>query len=310
MVSAPIAMSDIQGLYYAGKQAVALAFAATGEQDRADQLLAEARTLKQRFNERFWMPEERYFAMALDPDKRQVKTVASDPGACLAYGIIDDDKVGAVAERLMAPDMFSGWGIRTLSSEHPAYNPFAYHLGSVWPSPNSIAACGLKRFGFDAEMHLVASALFAASQVFDLDRLPEVFGGHPRDERHPHPGLYPGACSPQAWSAGAVILLVNTMLGLLPLAPRKTLIVDPSLPQWLPEVTVRNIQIGQSRAGLRFRRDTTGHTEVEVLEDGGLHILRLPPDNERSPCDRLAKAFRAAVNPEDAITIAGGPRVE
>lgn len=190
---------------------------------------------------------------------------------------MDEDKAGPVAERLMAPDMFSGWGIRTLSSEHPAYNPFAYHLGSVWPSPNSIAAYGLKRYGFDAAMHAVAGGLFAASQIFDLDRLPEVFGGHPRDERHPHPGLYPGACSPQAWSAGAVILLVNTMLGFLPLAPRQTLIVDPSLPKWLPEITMRNIRVGPSCAGLKFRRDASGHTEVEVLEAGGLHIRRLPP---------------------------------
>ncbi len=302
MVKNPIAICDVQGLYYAAKQAVALAFAAAGEQARADRLMAEARALKQRFNERFWMPKERYFAMALDPDKQQVKTVASDPAACLAYGIVDEDKAGAVAERLLADDMFSGWGIRTLSSRHTAFNPFAYHLGSVWPSPNSIAAYGLKRYGFDAAMHAVAEGLFAASQVFHLDRLPEVFGGHARDERHPHPGLYPGACSPQAWSAGAVILLVTTMLGLLPLAPRRTLIVDPALPEWLPEVTLRNIRVGQSRAGLRFRRDASGHTEVEVLEDGGLHIRRLPPGD--GPLargrDRIAAAMRAALGPESA----------
>ena len=308
MVNGPIAMSDIQGLYYAGKQAVALAFAAAGEQGLADRLLAEARALKERFNERFWMPEERYFAMALDKDKQQVRTVASEPSACLAYGIVDEDKASAVVERLMAADMYSGWGIRTLSGAHPAYNPFAYHLGAVWPSPNSIAAYGFKRYGFDDAMHAVAGGLFSASQIFDLDRLPEVFGGHSRDERHPHPGLYPGACSPQAWSAGAVILLVNTMLGLLPLAPRRTLIVDPSLPEWLPEITMRNIRVGQSHAGLRFRRDALGHTDVEVLEDGGLHISRLPPRDTATPrCeDRIGLAMRAALNPESAITIAAG----
>ena len=176
-------------------------------------LLAEAEALKQRFNARFWMPDENYFAIALDPDGKQVRSVASDPGSCLAYGIVDDDKADAVADRLLADDMFSGWGIRTLSSRHPAFNPFAYHLGSVWPSPNSIAAYGLMRYGFVDHMHRVAEGLFAATQVFDLDRLPEVFGGHTRDARHPHPGLYPGACSPQAWSAGAVILLVQTMTG-------------------------------------------------------------------------------------------------
>ena len=245
-----------------------------GDHDRSTQLLAEAKALKQRFNARFWMPEENYFAIALDPDGKQVKSVASEPGACLAYGIVDDDKAAAVADRLLADDMFSGWGIRTLSSRHPAFNPFAYHLGAVWPSPNSIAAYGLMRYGFVDHMHRLAEALFAASQVFDLDRLPEVFGGHTRDARHPHPGLYPGACSPQAWSAGAVILLVQTMIGLTPLAPRGTLIVDPALPAWLPEITLRNIRVGASRASLKFRREPTGRTEVEVIDSGGLYIVR------------------------------------
>ena len=200
--------------------------------------------------------------------------MASDPGSCLAYGIVDDDRAAAVADRLLADDMFSGWGIRTLSSRHPAYNPFAYHLGTVWPSPNSIAAFGLMRYGFVDHMHKVAAALFATTQVFDLDRLPEVFGGHTRDARHPHPGLYPGACSPQAWSGGAVILLVMTMIGLTPLAPRGTLVVDPALPDWLPEITIRNIQVGAARASLRLRRDSTGHTECRG--HGRRRTLRRP----------------------------------
>ena len=304
MVEDPIAMADVQGLVHAGKQAIALAFAVAGETERSATLLDEARALKERFNARFWMPEERTFAMALDPQGEQVRTVASDPGACLAYGIVDDDKTGAVAERLFAEDMFSGWGIRTLSSRHPAFNPFAYHLGSVWPSPNSIIAFGLKRYGFVDAMHAVASGLFAASQIFDLDRLPEVFGGHPRDARHPHPGLYPGACSPQAWSAGAVIFLVDTMLGLTPLAPRGTLVVDPSLPAWLSAVTLHHVQVGGSHASLRFRRDMSGYTEVEVLDDGGLHIVR--PAAPFSPgVDRVATALRAALTPAEAVTLAG-----
>ena len=304
MVKDPIAMSDIQGLMYAGKQAIAHAFAVAGDHDRSEQLLSEAKALKQRFNARFWMPEENYFAIALDPDGKQVKSVASDPGSCLAYGIVDDDKAAAVADRLLADDMFSGWGIRTLSSRHPAFNPFAYHLGSVWPSPNSIAAYGLMRYGFVEHMHRVAEGLFAASQVFDLDRLPEVFGGHTRDARHPHPGLYPGACSPQAWSAGAVILLVQTMIGLTPLAPRGTLVVDPALPAWLPEITIRNIQVGGSRASLTFRRDKAGHTEAEVIEDGGLYIVR-PAAAIRPGADRVAVALGASLNTSQAVRLAG-----
>ena len=307
MVADPIAMADIQGLVYAGKQAIAQAFAVAGDHARSDKLLSEARALKRRFNARFWMPEENYVAIALDPDGRPVKSVASDSGSCLAYGIVDDDKTKAVADRLLADDMFSGWGIRTLSADHPAFNPFAYHLGTVWPSPNSIAAYGLMRYGFVDHMHRVAEGMFATTQVFDLDRLPEVFGGHPRDARHPHPGLYPGACSPQAWSAGAVILLVQTMMGLTPLAPRSTLVVDPALPAWLPDITIRNVQVGRARAALRFRRDTSGHTDVEVIEGGDLHILR--PATAIAPgVDRLALALAAAMNPMDpaqAVRLSG-----
>ena len=304
MVKDPIAMSDIQGLFYAGKQAIALAFAVEGDGDRSAKLLSEAAALKRRFNVRFWMPEENYFAIALDPEGNQVKSVASDPGACLAYGIVDDEKTAAVADRLLANDMFSGWGIRTLSSRHPAYNPFAYHLGSIWPSPNAISAFGLMRYGFVNSMHKVAEGLFAATQVFDLDRLPEVFGGHARDARHPHPGLYPGACSPQAWSAGAVIFLVQTMIGLTALAPLGTLVVDPALPDWLPEITVRNIQVGAARASLRLRRDAAGHTDVEVIEGSGLYVVR-PAAATKPGVDRRAAVLAAALYPEQRIRLSG-----
>jgi glycogen debranching enzyme len=304
MVKDPIAMSDVQGLVYAGKQAIALAFAVEGDHDRSAKLLFEAAALKQRFNARFWMPEENYFAIALDPDGKQVRSVASDPGSCLAYGIVEDERAAAVADRLLADDMFSGWGIRTLSSRHPAYNPFAYHLGTVWPSPNSIAAFGLMRYGFVDHMHKVAAGLFATTQVLDLDRLPEVFGGHTRDARHPHPGLYPGACSPQAWSAGAVILLVMTMIGLTPLAPRGTLVVDPVLPDWLPEVTIRNIQVGAARASLRLRRDSTGHTDVEVMDGGGLYVVR-PAAAIKPGVDRVPVALTAALRSAQAVRLSG-----
>jgi len=305
MVADPIAMADIQGLYYAGKQALGLAFVATGDGALGNSLLEEAAALKRRFNAAFWMPEERYFAIALDADGNQVSTVASDPGACLAYGIVDSDKASAVAERLLAPDMFSGWGIRTLSSQHPAYNPFAYHLGTVWPAQNAVAAAGLRRHGFDAEMFRVAEGLFGVSQIFDLDRLPEVFGGHARDARHPHPGLYPGACSPQAWSAGAVILLVNTMLGLMPLASLRTLVVDPALPDWLPALVVRNIQVGQARVSLRVWRDDAGHTAIEVLDNGGVRVVRPALHHLVRGEDRTAAAFRAAMGPDPTSILAG-----
>lgn len=286
MVKDPIAMADIQALYYAGQQALGVALLSVGETGLGEELLEQAAGLRRRFNEAFWMPDEAYLAMALDPHGRQVRSVGSDAGACLAYGVVDEDKVGAIADRLLSEEMFSGWGIRTLSSRHPAYNPFAYHLGTIWPSPNSVAAFGLRRYGFDNEMFAVAEGLFAASEVFDLNRLPEVFGGHARDARHPHPGLYPGACSPQAWSAGAVILLVNTMLGLTPLAPLKTLVVDPVLPDWLPTIVVRNVQVGNARVSLRVTRNGA-ETDTEILDAGGARVVLVDRASVRRGEDRV-----------------------
>ncbi len=296
MVADPIAVCEVQGLYYAAKQAMALAFAAVGEPARAADLLSQADALKRRFNDRFWLEEERFIALALDPDKRPVRSIADNPGACLAYGIVDADKAQAVADRLMAPDLFSGWGIRTLSSEHPAYNPLAYHLGTVWPFANALTGFGFKRYGFDPMLHRVAHSLFDASQLFHLDRLPEVFGGHPRDRRHPHPSIYPGACAPQAWSASAVVMLVQSMLGLTPLALRNTLIVDPDLPEWLPEVTLEGVQVGEARVDLHFWREDSGFTDHKVVQaSGGLTVRRHKRPDRSGVDDHLAAAIREVI---------------
>lgn len=195
----------------------------------------------------------------------------------------------------MTSDLFSGWGIRTLSARHPAFNPFAYHLGTVWPASNSLIGFGLKRYGFDADFHRLAKAIFDASQLFEHDRLPEVFGGHPRDPRHPHPGIYPGANSPQAWSAAAVVLLLNTMLGLIPLAPRETLIIDPDLPEWLPELRLTNICIGPTRIGLRFYRDPSGVTHHQIIEQQGRLRIYRSSAKPASGADRIAQLVREAV---------------
>jgi glycogen debranching enzyme len=298
LVRDPIATCELQGLYYAAKQSFGLALIHAGERDWGAELLRQAAELKRRFNETFWLPDARYIALALDPDKRPVRSFASNPGECLAWGIVDDDKAAAVVERLMAPDLFSGWGIRSLSSRHPAYNPLAYHLGTVWPFASAFAAFGMRRYGYVGAMHTLAKALFEASDLFRLDRLPEVIGGHARDERHPHPGVYPGASAPQAWSASAVVLLVQAMLGIVPLAPLDTLIVDPVLPTWLREVTLENIQVGSSRVSLRFRRDGAGETRHEILTmHGELRVLRPKRGEECGPDaqDRIAAAIRCAL---------------
>lgn len=294
MVENPIAVVEVQGCYYAAKQLLGLAFASLGEERRAADLLAQAERLKQHFNETFWMPEHQYFALALDPNKNLVRSIASDPGQCLAYGIIDDDKAEAVASRLMMPDLFSGWGIRTLSSGHAAFNPFGYHIGSVWPASNAMIGFGFKRHGFNAQLHRLAQGIFDAAQIFELGRLPEVFGGHARDRQHPHPGIYPQACSPQAWSAGAIVLLVQSMLGLIPVAPRQTLIIDPDLPEWLPELSIKNIRVGNARLGLRFRRDASGYTHHELIEQEGRLRIHRPAKGE-SGADRFTTLMREVV---------------
>lgn len=279
----PIAVVEVQGYCFVAKHLIGQLYLAMGWVGRGVELLREAEDLKRRFNQAFWWPEEGTYALALDPDKRQVRTVASNAGHCLATGIVDQDKAAAVGGRLMAPDMFSGWGIRTLSSEHPAYNPFLYHLGSVWPPENASIALGLKRYGLNPLVHDLARGIFEASALFDLNRLPEVIGGHARDARHPHPGIYPHANAPQAWSSSAIVMLVNALVGLRPYAPLNAMVIDPDLPEWLPELTLENLTLGASRLSLRLRRDASGHTDYHILASSGHpHVLRQPPANSLS----------------------------
>jgi glycogen debranching enzyme len=186
--------------------------------------------------------------------------------------------------------MFSGWGIRTLSADNPAYNPFKYHLGSVWPVENATAALGMKRYGFAAETSRVAAAMFDATTLFEHARLPETFGGLPRDRLHPHPGIYPDACAPQAWSATAVFWLVQAMLGLWTYASLNAVIVEPDLPEWLPELTLRNLRVKDARVSIQFKRDRRGKTDYRVLgRRGTVRVLRQPtPEDVRAgPATRL-----------------------
>ena len=281
-VEPPVAPCEIQGYWYAAKQVMAEVFFALGEPARALELYRQAEDLKRRFNDRYWMEDEHYLAFALDADKQQVTSIVSNAGHCLATGIVDSKHASDVVNRLLAPDLFSGWGIRTLSSAHPAYNPFSYHLGSVWPSENATIAIGMKRYGFGAEAGALAKALFEAATLFEHHRLPETLGGYPRDAAHPHPGLYPGACAPQAWSASAVVWLVQALLGLWTYAPLNAIIVDPELPEWLPELTLRDLRLKSARVSLQFRRDASGKTDYRVLEqEGTLHVLRQPPPQAR-----------------------------
>ncbi len=251
----PIALSEVQAYVYLAKQRMADVYRALGDDHRAEFLMGQAHELKRRYNEVFWMDDEKFYAAALDGEKRQVRTVMSNPGHGLYCGIVDEDKAIALAKRLLAPDMFSGWGIRTMSKAAAAYNPMSYHNGSVWPHDNALIAAGLKRYGFIRSTNRVATALFDAAVHADYLRLPELFCGFTR--RTPNrPVSYPVACSPQAWAAGSPFLMLQAMLGISARAHENLLTVNkPHLPTWLNTVEVRNLLVGGSRLSLVFRRE-------------------------------------------------------
>lgn len=274
VVDNPIAASELQGYWYAALRHGALAFAAAGDRAFAASLVRRAARLRRRFDARFWMPEHGCYAMALGPDGRQVRSVNSNDGHLLAAGIVPVRKAAAVAARLMAPDMFSGWGVRTLSADHPAYNPFSYHRGSVWPVESGTIGLGLARYGRWGELHRLAEATFSAAALFEGHRLPEVLSGLPRDDAHPHPGIYPRSCSPQAWSASAVVLLVQCLLGFRAAAPVRTVLLDPHLPDWLPDVTLEGVQVGGATFDLTVRR-RRGRTVVRTRGDR-VAVVRQP----------------------------------
>lgn len=277
LVAPPLGTCEMQAFAYVSKLALSELLFWTGEIEAARRLFQQARELRGRFNDRFWMEDERYVAMALDRDKHLVRSIASDPGHCLASGILDDERVPAVAARLMSPEMFSGWGVRTLSSGHPAYDPLSYHRGTIWPVENAVFALGFARYGLYDELHALSKAQFEAAGLFELCRLPETFGGHPRDEGHPFPGLYPRANWPQAWSASAVFCMIQAIVGAVPYAPLHLLLIDPHLPAWLPQLELRNLCVGGAAVDLSFRRSPDGRTEFTVLDKRGtLHVVRQP----------------------------------
>jgi glycogen debranching enzyme len=276
-VKPPIATCEEQGFAYVGKLLFAEVLWWLGDRDEAKQCYREAEELKKRFNDRFWIDDLNFIALGLDSNERQIRSITSNPGHCLATGIVDDSLARKTADRLMLDDLFSGWGVRTLSAWHPAYNPYSYHRGSVWPVEQATFVLGFVRYGLHGHAERLSRAFFEAAALFDFYRLPELFGGHARDDAHPFPAMYPQANSPQAWSASAVFCVVQSLLGLYPYAPLNLLLVDPHLPDWLPELTVRDLRVGDSRVAIRFFRTAEGTTDYRVLEViGRLHIVRQP----------------------------------
>lgn len=273
----PIATCEEQGFVYAAKLQLAEICLWAGEQAEAKRLYNEASELKKRFNDTFWMEEEGTFAFGIDARGDLIRSIVSNPGHCLAAGITDTSLAAQTASRLMAQDMFSGWGIRTLSNEHPAYNPYSYHRGSIWPVEQGTFSVGFYRYGLHDYTARLTQAQFEAAALFNLYRLPEVFSGHTRDSVHPFPAFYPRANWPQAWSASAVFCHIQALLGLYPYAPLSVLFIDPHLPAWLPELTLKNLQVGKSRVTIRFYHNEKNYSDYQLLAcEGPLHILRQP----------------------------------
>ncbi|MFI7428307.1 glycogen debranching N-terminal domain-containing protein [Micromonospora sp. NPDC049836] len=234
----PRATCELQGYAYDAKlRGARLARTFWQDPAYADRLEREAAALKERFNRDFWIHDREYYALALDPDGRQVDALSSNIGHLLWSGIVDEPRAAAVARHLLGPRLFSGWGVRTLADDQGRYNPIGYHVGTVWPFDNSIIAWGLWKYGFREEAGQICEAMLAASRFFE-GRLPEAFAGYERSLTD-YPVQYPTACSPQAWSAGTPLLLMRVMLGLEPQGEH--LIIDPAVPPGMGRLELLDI---------------------------------------------------------------------
>lgn len=264
LVKGPKALCELQGYVYDAWLRMADVFDELRKPGRADELRMKAAALFKRFNDAFWDEELGFYAFALDGEKKKVLSVASNAGHCLWSGIVPRERAEKVVKRLLAPDMWSDWGIRTLSAAHPSFNPYNYQTGSVWPHDNAIIAMGFKRYGFAAEAAKIARAISAAGSHFLAYQLPELYTAI-EGEKGSFPVQYLGANIPQAWAAGSVFALVQAILGFMPDAPRGKLYVDPSLPAWLPDLTVLDLRIGEQLFDMRFWREGET-TQFEVLQ--------------------------------------------
>ncbi len=250
----PIALVEVQGYVYEAQYRMSQLLRQFGESERADDLKRRAQELSRRIEKSFWMADEAFYAMALDCDKRQLRAISSNPGHLLFTRVVNKDRARMLIERFMRDDVYSGWGWRTMSRDEGIFNPLSYHRGSVWPHDNSLTAHGMALYGYREEVNTIFTSLYHTALNFRDYRLPELFCGVQRRE-HDEPVHYPVSCSPQAWASGTFFLLLTSVLGIRPSAPRKELtIVNPQLPEFLDELHLRNLQIGKSRVGLDFTR--------------------------------------------------------
>jgi len=272
----PISLVEVQGYAYFAKKSLAAIYDRAGESARANELRRQAQDLRVRFNRDFWLPEKGFYALALQKGGKPAAVLSSNAAHALWSGIADHNKARRIGERVMAEDMFSGWGIRTLSTQERRYNPVGYHLGTVWPHDNSIIAAGFRHYGLDEFAVKIFTGMIEAAMHFD-NTLPELFSGFRRDD-YGAPVRYPVACHPQAWAAVSVPYLLETILGLVPDAFDRSLrIVRPILPPFLNRIELRRLKIGNAAVDLRFER-RAHRTSVDVLSRTGEIDVRLESD--------------------------------
>ncbi|MGH9478062.1 MAG: amylo-alpha-1,6-glucosidase [Terriglobales bacterium] len=264
----PLALCEVQGYCYDARYRLSRLLRTVGDAAGADRLRRQATELSHRFERQFWLPEQSYYAAGLDAGKRPLRAVTSNAGHLLWSRIIGRERARQVTRRLMRADMFSGWGIRTLSADEPTFNPLSYHRGSVWPHDNSLIAQGFAFYDFKQPLLRLLTSLFQASICFRDQRLPELFVGVQRGE-FDQPVNYPVSCSPQAWASGSWFLLLTAALGLRPNAARHELrVVNPVLPEWLQWLRLHHVRIGNSQVSLEFSRRGE-RTFCNVLEVQG-----------------------------------------
>ncbi|HEX6802875.1 MAG TPA: glycogen debranching N-terminal domain-containing protein [Terriglobales bacterium] len=268
----PIAPVEVQGYVYDAKYRMSLLLRAFGDTKRADELKRQAAAMAKRI-EAYWMADSEFYSIALDAEKKPVQIVSSNPGHLLFSRAVSKQRARAIVKRLMHEDMFTGWGWRTLSNAEATFNPLSYHRGSVWPHDNSLIAHGMVLNGFRSPALQIMTSLFEAALNFRNYRLPELFCGVRRGDQD-EPVQYPVSCSPQAWASGSWFLMLSSVLGIRPSAPRKELnIIEPLLPHWLDHLRIRHLRIGNTRVDLDFtRRGDRTFCNVEKIEGDKLLV--------------------------------------
>lgn len=265
LAKGPIALVEVQGYAYLARRLAAQCARRLGLTARAGELEIQCRHQRDLFETAFWCEDIQTYALALDGEKRACRVRSSNPAHALFTGIMRAERARLVAADIMRPHFLTGWGVRTIAQDEARYNPMSYHNGSVWPHDNAMIAMGLEHYGLKAAAEPIFRGIMDAARYMQLRRLPELFCGFRRRPGR-GPTLYPVACSPQAWAAGAPFQFVQTMLGLEFDYDRRLIVLkDPLVPEFLGHLTVRNLRLGQARADFRLERQTDGRVALQLL---------------------------------------------